>query len=71
MKVTALIDEVLINKVKKISKGKNITESITIALKDYVARNTIEYLMEEVDKEPLTFREDFVEYYKNKKDRNQ
>lgn len=71
MKVTALIDEKLIDKVKKISKGKNITESITIALEDYVSRHTIEYLIDEVDKEPLTFREDFVAYYTNKKDRNQ
>lgn len=71
MKVTALIDETLIDKIKQISKGKNITESITIALKDYVARNTIEYLIAEVDKEPLTFREDFVEYYSKKKDRIQ
>lgn len=70
MKVTALIDEALINKVKQISGGKNITESITIALKDYVARNTISYLIDQVDQEPLMFREDFVEYHKKKTDRN-
>jgi actin-like ATPase involved in cell morphogenesis len=71
MKVTALISDELIEKVKKISGGKNITESLVIALNDYVSRHTMEYLIDQVEQEPLVFREDFVEYYSNKKDRNQ
>jgi len=70
MKVTALINEDIIDKVKKISGGKNITESITIALKDYIARNTVEYLIDQVEREPLIFREDFIAYHAKKKDRN-
>jgi len=36
MKITALVPEELIQDVKKYSGGKNITESIIIALNDYI-----------------------------------
>ncbi|MEQ9424829.1 MAG: type II toxin-antitoxin system VapB family antitoxin [Cyclobacteriaceae bacterium] len=62
MKVTALIDDELIEKVKKISGGKNITESITIALKYYLQHKNLDELMDNVEKEPLQFREDFTAY---------
>ncbi len=62
MKVTALIPDELIEDVKKFSGGKNITESLLIALKFYVKSKNIDYLIEEVHKNPLEFREDFTAY---------
>jgi hypothetical protein len=59
MKVTALINDDLINNVVKLSKGKNITNSLTIALEYFVYRKKIEQLIEDVDKEPLQFQEGF------------
>ena len=59
MKVTALINDDLIKNVVKLSKGKNITDSLAIALEDFVYRKKIEQLIEEVDKEPLQFQEGF------------
>ncbi|HEY4656755.1 MAG TPA: type II toxin-antitoxin system VapB family antitoxin, partial [Cyclobacteriaceae bacterium] len=41
MKVTALLPEDLIQEVRKASGGKNITESIRIALEDYIARQRL------------------------------
>jgi hypothetical protein len=60
MKVTALINDDLVNNVVKLSKGKNITESLVIALEDYVYRKRIEQLIEDVDNEPLQFQEGFT-----------
>ena len=59
MKVTALISDDLVNNVVKLSKGKNITDSLSIALEYYVYRKKIEQLIEDVDKEPLQFQEGF------------
>lgn len=59
MKVTALINDDLINNVVKLSKGKNITDSLAIALEYFVYRKKIEQLIEDVDKEPLQFQEEF------------
>ena len=62
MKVTALIDDKLIDEVKKFSGGKNITESITIALKYYLSEKKKYKVLDELDKEPLQFNDDFVAY---------
>ena len=62
MKVTALINDDLIEEVKKISGGKNITESIVTALKYYVYQNKIEYVIDELEKEPMQFKEGFAPY---------
>ncbi len=62
MKVTALISDELIKKVMEVSGGKNITESITIALQEYVSQKQVTYLMDEVEKEPLSFSEDAAPY---------
>ena len=59
IKVTALIPDDLVNNVVKLSKGKNITDSLAIALEYYVYRKKIEQLIEDVDKEPLQFQEEF------------
>jgi len=59
IKVTALIPDDLVNNVVKLSKGKNITDSLAIALEYYVYRKTIEQLIEDVDNEPLQFQDGF------------
>lgn len=53
MKVTAIIEDDLIEQVKKISGGKNITESVTIALKSYVKHNKMEVLYDSIKDKPL------------------
>ncbi|GAI10507.1 unnamed protein product, partial [marine sediment metagenome] len=44
MKVTAIISDNLISEVKKYAKGKNLTESLTIALKEWLAVKRIKEL---------------------------
>ena len=65
MKVTALISDELIKKVMETSGGKNITESITIALQEYVSQKQVNYLMDEVEQEPLAFNEDAAPYIRS------
>jgi hypothetical protein len=59
MKVTALLPDDIIQEVKKLSGGKNITESILIALQDYIARQRIRRLNQKVKDKPLQFRNNF------------
>ncbi len=60
MKVTALLPDDIIQEVKKLTGGKNITESILIALQDYIARQRIRRLNQKVKGEPLQFRDNFL-----------
>ena len=48
-----------IEEVKKLSKGKNITEAITIALKEWTDQKKIRQLNQMVREEPLEFNEEF------------
>lgn len=59
MKITALIPEELIQDVKKYSGGKNITESLMIALNDYINRQRIKKSIQKLKKNPLEFTQDF------------
>jgi hypothetical protein len=59
MKVTALINDDLVNSVMRLSNGKNITESLVIALEDYVYRKKMEKLIEDIKNEPLQFQDGF------------
>jgi len=54
-KVTALLDEDLLADVQEITQGKNLTDSIYIALRDYVKRIKLRRLLKEMreSKEPL------------------
>jgi hypothetical protein len=70
MKVTALISDDLIDRVRKATGGKNITESITIALTEYLQQKEISYLIDEVEKRPLQFQEGFTAYKVRKGNRN-
>lgn len=70
MKVTALISDELIADVQKYSEGKNITESITIALKYYLDHMRLNKAFDEIDAEPLQFNEDFTAYGIRQANRN-
>ncbi len=58
MKVTAIIKDNLISEVRKLAKGKNLTESLTIALKEWVALKHIKELNSIVNEHPFEFRSD-------------
>jgi hypothetical protein len=60
MKITALVPEELIDEVKKYSGGKNITESLIIALNDYINRQKIKKSIQKVKKGPLEFNSEFT-----------
>jgi hypothetical protein len=60
MKVTALLPDDLVKAVKKLSGGKNITDSILIALHHYIAQGRIRKVTQEVKGKPLRFREGFI-----------
>jgi len=70
MKVTALIPDNLIRKVRKATGGKNITESLIIALNEYLSQKEIKYLDSAVKKKPLVFQENFNAYKIRKRNRN-
>ncbi len=59
MKVTAIIKDNLISEVRKLAKGRNLTESLTIALKEWVALKHIKKLNSIVSEHPLEFRSGF------------
>ena len=59
MKVTALIPDDLITEVRELSEGKNLTESLIKALKEWTSLQRLRLLKENVRKKPLEFTDDF------------
>lgn len=59
MKVTALIPDTIIDEVKKYSKGKNITDSLMIALEEWIALQKLKKLNSLVLGTPLSFERNF------------
>ena len=59
MKVTALIPDTIIDEVKKYSNGKNITDSLMIALEDWIALQKLKNLNSLVLETPLSFERNF------------
>lgn len=59
MKVTALIPDDLINEVKYLAHGKNITESLIAALREWSSLQKIKLLKERLRENPLSFQKDF------------
>jgi hypothetical protein len=59
MKVTALIPDDLIIEVKHYAGGKNLTESLISALKEWVSQQKIKELNKQLKKKPLQFMNDF------------
>jgi hypothetical protein len=60
MKVTALIPDKLIEKVKAKTGGKNITESLIIALKEYLNEQKVDDLINMVKEEPLFYDSNYT-----------
>jgi len=59
MKVTAIISDNLISEIKRYAKGKNLTESLTIVLKEWLASKRIKELNGIVRESPLEFNKSF------------
>ena len=55
MKVTAILPDDLIKNLKQLSHGKNITDSLKIALNDWVKIQTLKKLNREISSTPLEF----------------
>ena len=53
MKVTAIIDDKLVNDVKVYTRSSTITEAITIALKDWLDMYNIKELNKKISKKPI------------------
>ncbi len=56
MKVTAIIKDNLISEVRKYARGKNLTDSLTITLKEWVDLKHIKELNGTVNDRPLEFK---------------
>ena len=61
MKITSIISDELIMEVKRLSKAKNITEAVKIALNNYVAIQKLKEMGEEVNEKPLKFKHEAEE----------
>jgi hypothetical protein len=59
MKVTALIPDQLVTEVKKYSGGKNITDSLVIALGEWISLKKIKDLNSKIQNKPLEFNNNF------------
>ena len=59
MKVTALLPDHLISEIKTYAKGKTLTESLTIALEEWLQQKKIVMLNKQVQNKPLEFQKDF------------
>jgi len=59
MKVTAILPEKLIDEVRKLSKGKNITDSLQIALNEWINQKHIVRLNKRIFSKPLQFSSGF------------
>ncbi len=59
MKVTAIIPDELAKEVQKFAKGKNLSESIVKALKEWTDLQTIRELNRKVQKHPFKFQPGF------------
>lgn len=59
MKVTAIISDEIIQNVKTLSQGKNLTESLIIALNEWIALKKIQALNKTIKRTPLRFSKDF------------
>ncbi len=57
MKITALIDDGLVDTVKKMTKGDTTTEALVIALEEWVAMKKLASLSAEVTNKPFRFKD--------------
>lgn len=59
MKVTTLLPDDLVHEVKDFAHGKNITDSLVIALSGWLSTQKLKALRERVKKNPLSFKKNF------------
>ena len=59
MKVTAIIPNEIINEVHKYAKGKNVSDSLIIALNEWLYTRRIEQLNDSLSKKPLQFQDGY------------
>ena len=59
MKVTAILPDELISDVRKLSGGKNITDSLEKALSEWIKLAKLKKLNKKLDHNPLSFSDDF------------
>ncbi|ULQ58995.1 type II toxin-antitoxin system VapB family antitoxin [Brucepastera parasyntrophica] len=53
MKITAIIDDALVNDVKRFSNSKTTTEAITLALQEWLDMYHLKELNREISKKPF------------------
>jgi hypothetical protein len=56
MKVTAIIDDILINSVKEFTHSSTVTEAITIALNDWIDIYNIKELNKQIANNPIIIK---------------
>ena len=59
MKVTALLPDDLVTEVRELAAGKNLSESLIFALKEWTSIQKLRNLRGSIRKHPLTFSEKF------------
>lgn len=59
MKVTALIPDQIVKEVSAYAKGKNLTESLITALKEWLSLQKMSKLSKQVKAQPLDFQKKF------------
>jgi hypothetical protein len=55
MKVTALMPDDLVQEIKRYSAGRNLTESLVGALREWLAARKLRELNSALEKQPLVF----------------
>jgi|YNPMSStandDraft_1061717.scaffolds.fasta_scaffold18835_3 predicted DNA-binding protein (UPF0278 family) len=59
MKVTSIIPDEIVKEVKKYAGGKNLTESLIIALDEWISLKKIQQLNKEIEMKPFEFTKGF------------
>jgi hypothetical protein len=59
MKVTALIPDEIVKEVKELTHGKNITESLVLALTEWIRIQKLKNIKEKIKSAPLSFQTGF------------
>jgi hypothetical protein len=59
MKVTALIPNDLVAEIRELARGKNLTESLITALREWSSIQKLRRLRDQIKQHPLSFRDDF------------
>ncbi len=58
MKVTALIPDDIVSEVREYAGGQTLTDSLILALKEWLSLKKIKKLNQQIESSPLYFKED-------------